>query len=211
MGNNTASFIGRVATIPTKESTCTFSMSGILLMTHLLNLSKLACTFERYRAMHSSLASYFPWICPMTSWESLHIFNLAIDKVRARLNTTRIISYSASLLEVGNPSRIVCFSYSLVDDCKRRPIPDPETLDAPSKWSIHHPFLRESVSWDGFWGTLAIKLDMTYPFTASLGWYSISYSLSSMAHLSILLDRFGLWKMLLSGCFMSMITWWAWK
>ena len=207
MGNNIASFIGRVATIPTKESACTFSMLGILLMTHLLNLSKLACTFERYWAMRLSLASYSPLIFQMTSWESLHIFNLAIDKVRARLNPARIASYSASLLEAGNPSQIVCFSYSLVSDCKRRPIPDPETLDAPSTWSVHHPSLREFASWDGFWGTLAIKSDMTYPFIASLGWYSISYSLSSMTHLSILLDKFGLWKMLLSGYFVSTITW----
>ena len=129
-----------------------FSVREILLTTYLLNLSKLARTFERYRAMCSSLASYSPWIFPMTSWELLHISNLVIDKIRTKFNVAMIASYSTSLLKVGNPSRIVWSSCSLVGDCKRKHILNPETLDAPSTWSLHHPSLRESISCDGFLG-----------------------------------------------------------
>lgn len=84
MGSDTASFTGRVPAIPIRASAFMFSMRGILLTVYLLNLSKLARTFQRYRVMRLSFASYFPRICPMTSWESLHISNLAADKVRAR-------------------------------------------------------------------------------------------------------------------------------
>ena len=82
--------------------------------------------------MRSSLTSYFLKICPMTSWKSLHIFNIDADKVRARFNSTRIASYSTSLLEVGNPSLIAYSNCSLVGDCKRRPIPALENRDALS-------------------------------------------------------------------------------
>ena len=58
--NNIASFIGRVAAIPTKASTCTFFVREILLIAHLLNMSKVAYTFERYHAMRWSLALYSP-------------------------------------------------------------------------------------------------------------------------------------------------------
>lgn len=132
MGSDTTSFIGRVVAIPVRASAYMFSMRGILLTIYLLNLSKLAHTFQRYRAMRSSLASYFPRICPMTSWESLHICNLAADKVRTRFNLTRIALYSTSLLEPGNPSRITCSSCYLVGDCKKRLISTPEIWDAPS-------------------------------------------------------------------------------
>ena len=188
-----------------------FFAQGILLTTHLLNLSKLTRTFKRYRAMHSSLASYSPWIYPITSWESLYISNLVVDRVRAKSNPTSIAFYSALLLEIGNPSRTTCSNYSSVGDCKRRPIPDPETRDALLTWRIHHPFLRDLASWDDFWGISVIKSVMTCPFMASLGWYLIMYSLNYMAHLSILPDRSGLCKILLSGWLVSTITWWAWK
>ena len=48
MGSNIASFIGSVAVIPAKASTCMFYIRWILLMAHLLNLSKVFHTFERY-------------------------------------------------------------------------------------------------------------------------------------------------------------------
>ena len=91
-----------------------------LLMAHLLNFSKLIHTFKRYWTMHWSLASYSPWIFLTTSWESLHIASLDADKVWARLSPTRIASYLASLLEVGNLSRIAYSSRYSVGDCKRK-------------------------------------------------------------------------------------------
>ena len=38
----------------------------------------------------------------MKSWKSLHISSLDADKVRARLSSVRIASYSASLSDVPN-------------------------------------------------------------------------------------------------------------
>ena len=170
-----------------------------LLMAHLLNFSKLIHTFKRYWTMHWSLASYSPWIFLTTSWESLHISSLDADKVWARLSPTRIASYLASLLEVGNLSRIAYSSRSSVGDCKRRPIPDPEPQDAPLTCSIHHSFFREFASWWDFWGVSAIKSAMTCPFIANLSWYLISYSICSMVHLTSLPDRSGLCRIFLNG------------
>ena len=141
----------------------------------------------------------------------LHILILAVAKVKTRSNPTRIASYLTSLLEAGKPSRIACSSYSLVGDCKIRPILEPEALDAPSTWRTHYPSSGDSVRWDGCWGTSVIKSAMICHFITSLGWYLISYSLNSMTYLSILLDKSGLSKMLLSGWFVSVVTWCAWK
>ena len=210
MGSNTTSFIRSIAVIPAKASTCMFSIRWILFMAHLLNLSKVFRTFERYWTMRLSLASYLPWICPTTCWESLHISSLEVYKVRARLNLARMASYLASLVEVGNPSRIACSNCSLVGDYKGRPILDPKGRDTPSKCSIYHPFLREFAHLWSFWGVSAMKSVMIYPFIASLGWYLILYSLSSMAYLSILSYRSGLCRMPLSGWFVSTVTWCAW-
>ena len=186
-------------------------MREILLIAHLLNLSKVAYTFERCWAMRSSLASYSPWICPTTSWQSLHISSLEVDKVRARFSQARIASYSALLLEAGNLSRIACSNCSPIGDYKSRPIPDPKTWEAPSMFSIHHPFLREPTDCWNFGGVPAMKSAITCPFIANLGWYLIPYSLSSMAYLIILSYRSGLCRMILSGWFVSTVTWWAWK
>ena len=194
--SNTAFFIRSIAAIPTKASTCTFSVRGILLMAYLLNLSKMSHTLERYWAMRPFLASFSPWICPITSWESLHISSLDANRARARFNPDRMTSYSTSLLESGNPSRIAYSSCSLVGDCKRRPTPDPETRDAPSTWRIHHPSSLGLTSWDDFWGISAMKSTMTCPFMANLGWYLISYSLNSMTRFGILSDMSGLCKIL---------------
>ena len=147
----------------------------------------------------------------MISWELLHIFNLIVAKVKAKSSSSKIASYLASLLEVGKPSRITCSSSSPVGDCKIRPTPTLEALDAPSTWSIHHSSLGESTKWDGFWGSSAIKSTMTCHFNVSLGWYLIPYSLNSMTHFSIRLNMSGLCEVLLSGWFVSIITWWAWK
>lgn len=132
MGSNTASFTGRVAAILVRASVCMFYVRMILLTTNLLSLFKFACTFERYRIMRSSLASYYPKICSMTSWESPHISNLVADKVRARFNPTRITSYFSLLLEASNPSLIAYSNCSLVGDCKRRPISALENPNALS-------------------------------------------------------------------------------
>ncbi|KAL6333061.1 hypothetical protein AAG906_028244 [Vitis piasezkii] len=47
-------------------------------------------------------------------------------------------SYSASLLEAGNPSRMACSRCSPVGDCSRSPTPDPDDREAPSTRKVHH-------------------------------------------------------------------------
>lgn len=64
--------------------------------------------------MFSSLASYYRWICPTTSWESLLTSTFVVVKAKARSSPTKIALYSASLLDVGKLSRM---TYSLVGDC----------------------------------------------------------------------------------------------
>ena len=207
MGNDIASFTGSVTTTLAKVSACTFSMRGILLIDHLLNLFRVLCTLDKYWVMRSSLASYSPWICPTISWELLHISGLDAEKAIARFSLDRMASYSASLLDAGNPSWITCSSCSPVGDCKRRLTSDPEIREAPSTWRIPYPSLLGSASREGCWGISVMKSAMTYPFMDNLCWYLILYSLNFMTHFSILPDRSGLCKILLSGWFVSTITW----
>ncbi|RVW56790.1 hypothetical protein CK203_082750 [Vitis vinifera] len=49
---------------------------------------------------------------------------------RARSNPDKMASYSASLLEAGNPSRMACSRCSPVGDCSRSPTPDPDDREA---------------------------------------------------------------------------------
>ena len=147
----------------------------------------------------------------MTSWELLHIFNLTSTKVRVRFNPVKIASYSTSLLEAGKPSWIAYSRSFPIGDCKIRPTLELEALDVPSTWSAHHPSSGEYARWGGFWGNSAIESAMTCPFNANLGWYLILYSLNSMTHLNILLDRSDLCQILLTSWFVSIVTWWAWK
>ena len=74
----------------------------------------------------------------MINWESLHISNLIAAKVRARSSPAKIVLYYASLLEAEKMSRIACFISYPVSDCRIRPTPKLETLDAPSTWSVSH-------------------------------------------------------------------------
>lgn len=148
--------------------------------------------------MRLSLASYSPWMCLTMSWESLRISSWEAEKASARHSLDMIASYSTSLLNVGNPSRMACSNYSLIGVCRRRPTSDPDARDAPSTLRIHHPSLHGSVSCED-WGVSAIKSAITWLFMDNLGWYLIPYSLKSIAHLSILPDRSSLCKILLRG------------
>ena len=149
--------------------------------------------------MRSFFASYSYWICPIISWKSLLICNLVAANVRARSSPTRTISYFASLLEVKKLRRIACSTSSLVGDCKIRPILDLDALDALSTWSVHHCSLEDSAGCVIFWGSSAIKSAITCLLYDNLSWYLIPYSLNSMTHFNISLDRSGLCRVTRSG------------
>ncbi|RVW51927.1 hypothetical protein CK203_067948 [Vitis vinifera] len=54
------------------------------------------------------------------------ILSLKAENASARFNLDIIASYSASLLDAGNPSRMGCSNCSPIGDRRRRPTPDPE-------------------------------------------------------------------------------------
>ena len=157
--------------------------------------------------MHSSFVSYSCWIYPTISWESLLISNLVAANTRARFSPTKTTSYSVSLLKAEKLRRIACSISFPIGDYRIRPIPDPDTLDALSTWSVHHCSPGRSVECACFWGSSVI----TCPFNDNLNWYLIPYSFNSMTHFNIHSDRSGLCRVTWSGWFVSTITWWAWK
>ena len=122
--------------------------------------------------------------------------SLEAESANVRFNLDRMASYSASLFDVGYPSRIACSSCSSAGDFRRRPTPDPNDQEASSTCKIYHPDLPNSMLWVGCRGISTMKSTMTCPFMDNLSWYSISYSLNSMAHWSILPYMFGLCKIL---------------
>ena len=159
-------------------------------------------TMAMYRAIHSSFALYSRWICLTIIWESLLISNLVATKIRAKSNPVRIVSYSASLLEAKKLRRISCSISSPVGDCSL----NPNTLNAPSTWSVHHYFLGQSIRCVCFLGSSAIKSTITCPFKDNRGWYLIPYWLNSITHFNIRPDKFNWCKVTWSSWFVSTIT-----
>ena len=98
-------------------------------------------------------------------------------------------SYSASLFDALNPRRNDCSIISPVGDSSCIPIPDPCFDDAPSICNLHLVFELELSSY----GTSSMmKSASTCAFELVRGLYSISYSLSSIAHFASLPDWLGL-------------------
>ena len=149
MGNRMVSLMGREAAIPAKASARLLSARLIFSIVHSVNCCKVFLTLAKYRAMRASLASYSSWTCFTTSCESLWIRSLETDRTRARSNPDRMASYSASLLEAGNPSRMACSKCSPVGDCSRSPTPEPDEREAPSTRRVHHSCLLDSWCWPG--------------------------------------------------------------
>ena len=149
--------------------------------------------------MSSSFALYFFLICSTISWESFLISNLVATNVMARSSLTRTISYSISLLEAEKLRQITYSTSFPISDCMIRPTSESDALDAPSTWSVHHCFLGDLTGCVGFWGSSTLKSAITCHFNANLGWYLIMYSLNSMTHFNISLDRSDLCRVTRSG------------
>ncbi|RVW81468.1 hypothetical protein CK203_035182 [Vitis vinifera] len=105
------------------------------------------------------------------------IRSLETDRARARSNPDKMASYSASLLEAENPSRMACSKCSPVGDCSRSPTPEPDEREAPSTRRVHHSCLLDSWCWLGLREYSSTKSAITWPFMDNLGWNSIPNSL----------------------------------
>ena len=68
------------------------------------------------------------------------------DMEVARLSSTLIASYSASLLEMGKFKRMACSMTSPVGDLSCSPRSAPVYLEAPSTFRVHHPEPSGSIS-----------------------------------------------------------------
>ena len=144
MGSITIPFMGKV--VASSASVLAFSLSSYSthLMIHSSSFFRCFSTRARYHVIHSSFVSYSYWICSTISWQLLMISNLVVANIRVRSSLTSIASYSVSLLEDKKLRWIVCSTNSPVDDYRTRPTLDLDTLDAPSKWNIHHCSLGRS-------------------------------------------------------------------
>ena len=152
--------------------------------------------------MNSSLT------CPTTNWESLQIKSLSEDRAAASSSPARMASYSDSLLEALNQSRIACSILSSDEFLNCKPMPAPDCLDAPSILRVNQFKLSGHVS---DWGSSAMKSTRTCPFFESLGLYWMSYSLSSTTQRVILPDKSGLCIVLRRGRSVNTTMGCAWK
>ena len=169
MDNIIIQFMGRVAAILASISTFPFSSHDTHLVIHSSNFFRHSSTMTRYRIIHSSFASYSRWICSTISWESFLISYLVVANIRAISSTTSTTSYSISLLEAEKLRQIACSTIFPMGDCKSRPTPDLDTLDASSTWSIHHCSPRQSTRYVCFLGSSTIKSALTCHFKDNCG------------------------------------------
>ena len=146
-------------------------------------------TLDTYFAIRGSRDSNSSLTCPSTNWEPLRIKSLSVDTATASSSPARMASYSDSLLEALNSSRIDCLILSSDRVLNFKPMLAPDCLDALSILRFHQSELSGHV-FD--WGSSTMKSTSTCPFSESLGLYWIPYSLSSTAHRAILLEKSGL-------------------
>ena len=197
------SVIGREAA--TEANVSAFSLESLGMCGKLF---KRCFTRDTYFAIRGSWDSNSLLTCPTTNWESLRIKIFSEDTAASSLSLARMASYSTSLLEALNPSRIDCSILSPDGVLNYKPMPAPDHLDAPSILRVHQSKLSGHVS---DWGSSAMKSTRTCPFFESLGLYWIPYSLSSTAHRAILFDKSGLCIVLRRGRSVNTTMGCAWK
>ena len=113
----------------------------------------------------------------------------------------RIVSYSASLLDVGKSNRIACSIISPVWALGCKPTQAPICREAPSTLRIHQSVLPRSAS---YCGISAKKYVNICPFITKRGLFWISNSLSSIAYQAIIPDKSVLCMVLRRGRLVSM-------
>ena len=120
-----------------------------------------------------------------------------------------ITLYSALLLDIRKSSYMASSICSPMGDCNMIPTSTPNILDDLSTWRIHHYSLFLGIVRP--WGNSTMKLTRTYHLRECRGLYHMPYSLNSIAHFIIHLERFGLFRVIRNGKFANIVTWWAWK
>ena len=143
-------------------------------------------------------ASYSPWNWLVTNCESLKALISRAPTLRASRRPAIRDSYLASLFDALNPRQNDCSIISPVGDSSCIPIPDPCLDEAPSTCNFHAWEFNFALS---SFGTSSItKSANTCAFELVRGFYSISYSLSLIAHFANLPDWLGLWSTARRGC-----------
>ena len=160
--------IGREAATEVRASAFSLESLGICSNFQTEKLLKRCFTRETYFTIRGSRDSNSSLTCPTTNQESLWTKSLQADRAAASLSPARIASYSDSLLEALNPSRIACSILSPDRDFNCKPMPSPVCLDALSILSVHQSKLSGCVT---YWGSSAMKSTSTCPFFESLGLY----------------------------------------
>lgn len=110
---------------------------------------------------------------------------------RAMANSSLIMSasYLASLFEAKKTSYTACSTWSPMGDCKKSSTPDPTTLNALSRYKIHHGASNTWVSLSYSCHSMK-KLARTCLLIESCMRKWIPNSLSSTNHLTIYLHKF---------------------
>ena len=156
---------GREAVTEARASALSLQSLGMCSSFQIGNLLKHCLTRSTYFTIRGSRDSNSSFTCPTTNWESLRTRSLLVDRVAASSSPTRMASYSDSLLEALNPSRIAYSILSPDEDLNCKPMLAPVCLDAPSMLSIHQSELSMRAS---VWGSSAMKSASTYPLFESL-------------------------------------------
>ena len=126
----------------------------------------------------------------MTNCESLKALISRAPTLLASRSPTIRDSYLALLFDALNPKRNDCSIISPVGDSSCIPIPDPCFDDAPSTCNLHFSVFELELS--SFGTSSMTKSASTCAFELVRGLYSMSYSLSSIAHFASLPDWLGL-------------------
>ena len=137
---------GREVTTEARASALSLQSLGMCSSFQTGKLLKRCFTRSTYFTIRGSRDSNSSFTCLNTNWESLRTRSLPADKVAASSSPARMASYSDSLLETLNPSRIACSILSPDGDLNCKPMPAPVCLDAPSMLSIHQSELSGRAS-----------------------------------------------------------------
>ena len=160
--------IGREAATEARASAFSLKSLGICSSFQTGKLLKLCFNRETYFTIRGSRDSNSSLNCPTTNWESLWMRSLLEDRAAASSSPARMASYSYSLLEALNPSRIACSILSLDGDFNCKHMLAPVCLDVSSMLSVHQSELSRHVS---DWGSSAMKSTSTCLFFESLDLY----------------------------------------
>ena len=138
--------IGRKTAIEARASAFSLESLGICSNFQTGKMHKRCFTWETYFTIRGSRDSNSSLTCSTTNWESLLTKSLPENRAVASSSPARMGSYSDSLLEALNLSRISCSILSPEGDFNFKPIPPSIFLDAPLILSVHQSKLSGCVS-----------------------------------------------------------------